>query len=357
MGARPFFLVVSVHGTEESLEQKSFAQLRPLVVSSEILAAAVCLIVLIVANVSQHISPWLYGFSVLSAGICVLTYRARTTQQLWLSGLLLVCACTACLGALANAIGNPAIWFLPIGLVFSLPVSAMHAHPGHALSTGIAVWATLFAVVQPSFDRQLDLTLTLMLITASLLVATMVCTTLCRTRKDVFDLQSQLHDMAYRDTLTGLPNRRAFIQRLTATVSASEPRVPLYFLMLDVDDFKKINDGHGHDVGDRVLVEVAKVLIEQSPGHNVARLGGEEFAVAAQLADAGAASALAQRIVEAVNGQPVLGVTLSISIGVAEHLADETLFSLMRRADLALYEAKHQGKNRFALAAPATAAA
>lgn len=346
-----------MHGTEESLEQKSFAQLRPLVVSSEILAVAVCLIVLIVADASQGISPLLYGFSLLSAGICLLTWRARTTQHLWLSGLLLVCACTACLGALANAIGNPGIWFLPIGLVFSLPVSAMHAHPGHALSTGIAVWATLFAVVQPGFDRQLDLTLTLMLIAASLMIASMVCTTLCRTRKDVFDLQRQLHDMAYRDTLTGLPNRRAFIQRLTATVSAGGARVPLFFLMLDIDDFKKINDGHGHDVGDKVLVEVARVLSDQTAGHNVARLGGEEFAVAAQLAGVDAARALAQQIVDAVNAQPVIGVTLSISIGVAEHLPDETLFSLMRRADRALYEAKHHGKNRFAMAASTMATA
>ncbi|WP_297840350.1 GGDEF domain-containing protein [Pseudomonas sp.] len=340
-----------MQGTEESLEQKSFAQLRPLKVSSEILATAACSLVLALANASQHISPWLYGYCLVAGIACYLTYRARTTRHLWLTGLLLLCACTACLGSLAIAIGNPIIWFLPIGLVLSLPVSAMHVHPWHALSTGAAIWATLFYVVQPSFDRQLDLTLTLILIVGSLLVATLVCTTFCHTRKDVFDLQRQLHGMAYNDTLTGLPNRRAFMERLTATLADDAAPAPLFFLMLDIDDFKKINDGFGHDVGDRVLVEVAKMLRDQSQGHNFARLGGEEFAVAARVADVAVAQELARSIVDAVNSSQLFGLSLSISVGLANHEPEESIFSLMRRADLALYDAKSSGKNRYVMAA------
>ncbi|WP_249673867.1 GGDEF domain-containing protein [Pseudomonas abieticivorans] len=338
-----------MHASQETLEQKSFAQLRPLKISSEILATAVCLLVLVLANTSQALSPWLYGYCLVAGMACYLTYRARTTRQLWLTGMLLLCTCTACLGSLAIALGNPLLWFLPIGLVLSLPVSAMHDHPLHALSTGGAIWATLFYVVQPNFDRQLDLTLTLILITGSLLVATLVCTTFCRTRKDVFDLQRQLHGMAYKDALTGLPNRRAFMEQLGATLEQGS--AALFFLMIDIDDFKKINDGFGHDVGDRVLVEVAKVLREHSLGHNFARLGGEEFAVAAQVADVSAAQALAGSLVEAVHSSQVYGLMVSISVGLAQHACEETLFSLMRRADLALYEAKSAGKNRHALAA------
>jgi diguanylate cyclase (GGDEF)-like protein len=265
--------------------------------------------------------------------------------------LLLLCTCTACLGSLAIAIGNPIIWFLPIGLVLSLPVSAMHVHPWHALSTGAAIWATLFYVVQPSFDRQLDLTLTLMLIVGSLLVATLVCTTFCHTRKDVFDLQRQLHGMAYNDTLTGLPNRRAFMERLTATLADDAAPAPLFFLMLDIDDFKKINDGFGHDVGDQVLVEVAKMLRDQSQGHNFARLGGEEFAVAARVADVAVAQELARNIVDAVNSSQLFGLSLSVSVGLANHEPEESMVNLMRRADLALYDAKSEGKNRYVMAA------
>ncbi|MGV8920508.1 MAG: GGDEF domain-containing protein [Pseudomonas sp.] len=340
-----------MHGDEVSLEQKSFAQLRPLKISSEILATAACLLVLILANVNQDVSPWLYSYCLVAGITCYLTYRARTTQQLWLTGMLLLCTCTACLGSLAIAIGNPLLWFLPIGLVLSLPVSAMHVHPWHALSTGMAIWATLFYVVHPAFDRQLDLTLTLLLIVGSLLVATLVCTTFCHTRKDVFDLQRQLHGMAYKDTLTGVPNRRAFMERLTATFAEDAVPTPLFFLMLDIDDFKTINDGLGHDAGDRVLVEVANRLREQTQDYNFARLGGEEFAVAAHVTDVAAARALAHRIVDAINSSPVCGVRLSISVGLADCKPSETMLSLMRRADLALYLAKSEGKNRYAMAA------
>lgn len=344
-----------MQGTEESLEQKSFAQLRPLKISSEILAAVACCVVLFVASRTQPISPWMYGYCAVAGIICFLTYRARTTRELWLTGLLLLCTCTACLGSLAVALGNPLLWFLPIGLVLSLPVSAMHFHPLQALSTGAAIWATLFYIVQPAFDRQLDLTLTLILITGSLMVATLVCQTFCLIRKDVFDLQHQLHGMAYKDTLTGLPNRRAFIERLTATVEDASATSPLFFLMLDIDDFKKINDGYGHDVGDRVLVEVGRLLKDRSQDHNFARLGGEEFAVAAQVSDLSSAQALARSIVEAVNTSQLYGLSLSISVGVAEREPGESMFSLMRRADLALYDAKSAGKNRFAMAPPEAA--
>lgn len=339
-----------MHASEETLEQKSFAQLRPLKVSSEILATVACVLVVTLASANQQISPWLYGYCVVAGIICVLTWRARTTHQLWLTGLLLLCTCTACLGSLANAIGNPIIWFLPIGLVLSLPVSAMHVRPWHALSTGAAIWATLFYVVQPAFDRQLDLTLTLILIVGSLLVATLVCTTFCHTRKSVFDLQHQLHGMAYKDTLTGLPNRRAFMEQLTATLEDEATPVPLFFLMLDIDDFKKINDSFGHDVGDRVLVEVARILRNQSLGHNFARLGGEEFAVVAQVADVAMAQELARSIVDTVNSSQFYGLSLSISVGLANREPGESMFSLMRRADVALYDAKNTGKNRYAMA-------
>jgi len=340
-----------MHGTEETLEHKSFAQLRPLKISSEILATFACALVLTLAGKEQDISPWLYSFCVVAGITCYLTWRARTTQQLWLTGMLLLCTCTACLGSLSVAIGNPVIWFLPIGLVLSLPASAMHAHPLHCLSTGVAIWATLFYVVDPGFDRHLDFTLTMILITGSLLVATLVCSTFCRTRKDVFDLQQQLHGMAYKDTLTGLPNRRAFIERLNTTLASDLSPGPLFFLMLDIDDFKKINDGYGHDVGDQVLVEVSRVLRDQSQDHNLARLGGEEFAVAAQVANGAAAQDLARRIVDAVNSRQICGISVSISVGLADHKSGESMRSLMRRADLALYDAKSEGKNRYAMAA------
>lgn len=176
---------------------------------------------------------------------------------------------------------------------------------------------------------------------------------MARSERETRQLQRRLEEAkrsAEVDHLTGLPNRRAFMERLTASAVDGVTPAPLFFLMLDIDDFKHINDSFGHDVGDRVLVEIAKVLREQSLGHNVARLGGEEFAVAAQLPNTAAAQELAQRIVDSVHANQLYGTQLSISVGLADHTPGETIFSLMRRADQALYDAKHEGKNRYAMA-------
>lgn len=335
---------------EASFDAKSFAQLRPLVLRSNILAAVASFLALVVVSLSQSTSPFLFAYSVVTTLACYLTYRATNTRQLWLTDLLLVCTTTACLGTIAVEVDNADLWFLPIGLMMSLPVAAMHVRPLHALTTAVAVWGTLFYMVKPNFGQQLDLILSLMLIVSSILVAMLVCQTFCQIRRNVFDLQHQLHEMAYRDTLTRLPNRRAFMEALESVMHDARTETRLFFLMLDIDDFKRINDSHGHAVGDQVLVAVAQVLNKQSNDNICARLGGEEFAIAALLTDIAAAERLAGNIVAAINSEQLHGLSLSISIGLAECAPDEATLSLMRRADKALYDAKHNGKNRFTTA-------
>lgn len=124
-----------------------------------------------------------------------------------------------------------------------------------------------------------------------------------------------------------------------------------FFLMIDIDNFKQINDSLGHAVGDQVLVEVGKVLRANSPRHPLARLGGEEFAVAACVADLASARQLAQAIVDAVHSLRLPALQLSVSIGMAERHPGEVAASWMHRADGALYQAKKKGKNRYAVAA------
>src|SRR5690606_29673039 len=118
--------------------------------------------------------------------------------------------------------------------------------------------------------------------------------------------------LAYQDTLTGLPNRRAFMEGLEADDA------PRFFLMIDIDDFKHINDSLGHAAGDQVLIEVGKVLRAAAREHPLARLGGEEFALAANLPDLAGAEQLAQGLVETVHAIRMHGLSLSISLGLAE---------------------------------------
>ncbi|MBM2620577.1 GGDEF domain-containing protein [Actinoplanes sp. LDG1-06] len=163
---------------------------------------------------------------------------------------------------------------------------------------------------------------------------------------------------AITDELTGLRSRRFFVQALR---SETTRRGRLSLLLLDVDHFKSVNDTFGHDGGDRVLTEVARRLADSVRGDDlVARYGGEEFAVLLPRADEARAAEIAERIRErmARDLMPVGDgrthrVTVSIGAATMPTTAPDEA-TLIRRADEALYAAKHAGRNRVVTAQPAT---
>ena len=177
-------------------------------------------------------------------------------------------------------------------------------------------------------------------------------------------LRESLRQQSIRDALTGLYNRRFLeeaLQRelLRATRRAdSGAEAGLAVLMVDVDHFKRFNDLHGHEIGDRVLKAVARVLADSVRGSDVAaRYGGEEFTIVLSDLDPEAARARAQALCAAVAALPpeTGGVThgpVTVSIGLANHPADGlSPQALLARADQALYAAKRGGRNRVAVAA------
>ena len=157
---------------------------------------------------------------------------------------------------------------------------------------------------------------------------------------------SQLRQRAENDDLTGLLRRGEFFRRLDNVVSQRAGDISV--ILLDIDDFKRINDSEGHVVGDHVLQRVAKVIRRcLRAGAEVGRFGGEEFMVAfpANQAMAGAlAEALRRRIQREVN------VTVSVGVATAR-AANWEVRKMVGKADEALYQAKHAGKNRVCLAA------
>ncbi len=164
--------------------------------------------------------------------------------------------------------------------------------------------------------------------------------------------EARLKDAATTDMLTGLSNRRAFHETAMAAVAlAHRQRRPLAALMIDADHFKTINDQHGHDVGDVVLVALADTLRRQArPGDLLARLGGEEFALIMPATDDVDAAVMAERIRLAVEATPVLTraghLRLTASVGVAAlGPTMTTLDQLLHGADQALYRAKRDGRN------------
>ncbi len=160
----------------------------------------------------------------------------------------------------------------------------------------------------------------------------------------------QLRAAAYSDPLTGIENRRAFMEggeQLLRECAAR--RMPVTLLLCDLDHFKQINDHYGHPIGDEVLIAFANETASHLRRDDLfARIGGEEFACLLRGSDAAAADAVAQRICAGFAGLPMLEPgRLGVSIGIVSRPAQECdLSRLLSMADHALYEAKQQGRSR-----------
>lgn len=166
--------------------------------------------------------------------------------------------------------------------------------------------------------------------------------------------EQQVRVLAYQDPLTGLPNRRQFEEALQ-TAAASPPHAGAVHavLMLDLNGFKQVNDVHGHDAGDAVLLVVAQRLLSAlREGESVARLGGDEFVVLAQhLIGPEAASSIALRLLQSL-AAPIQadGVTHSLGAGIGIALLPtdaQSVEEAMRKADVALYRAKAERRPAF----------
>ena len=165
--------------------------------------------------------------------------------------------------------------------------------------------------------------------------------------QQMYGTQMRLSSLAMSDELTGLSNRRAFRAVLEAH---GEEGTPL--LLLDLDHFKLINDRYGHAIGDNVLREFSTLLRQLCPLDGVvARLGGEEFAIWLPGMTGDKARTLAEQIrcatEELVSGDGVR-FTVSLALGISQ--SGEGVDALLQRTDLALYQAKHLGRNRVELA-------
>jgi diguanylate cyclase len=176
--------------------------------------------------------------------------------------------------------------------------------------------------------------------------------------REISDLRKELDNTkrdAFTDGLTGLANRKCFDATLARAVEeCSEAGEPATLILADLDNFKSFNDHHGHRVGDQVLRLVGRTLINCVKGQDTAaRYSGEEFAVILPNTGLAGGVALAETIRKAIaskklvrKGSEVELGAITLSLGVAEYIANEPLDGLIRRADQALYAAKRGGRNR-----------
>lgn len=170
------------------------------------------------------------------------------------------------------------------------------------------------------------------------------------------EAEDQARYLAYYDSLTGLPNRRLFTDRIQRLLGGRNPRCAA-LLFLDLDHFKTLNDSRGHAIGDRVLVEVASRLRTSVRAEDtVARLGGDEFVVLVPDVCASVAEAanslrpMAEKLLERLRQPYTIGgevhhLTASIGVAIADSHAHPLVDDLLKHADLAMYRAKDEGRN------------
>ena len=214
-------------------------------------------------------------------------------------------------------------------------------------STARAVQLSLGIAVEPWLQYGLPLVLAFAAVVLALGLADRMLT--FRRERDT----AQEH--AERDWLTGVMNRGGIEHRLDwAILNTRREQLPLSLLFLDLDDFKQVNDRHGHAAGDNCLRAVVRVIsAELHYGDHLGRLGGEEFVLGLPGADRTRAMAMAEHLRKKIETQcrnvEGVEVALTVSIGVAECNAIDTVASLIKRADKAMYIAKHGGRNRVAM--------
>lgn len=227
---------------------------------------------------------------------------------------------------------------------WALPLSGLIAISVAVIVSGPLMYGLMMALVWLLLDLDLsgpDGWWPVLYIASAVVIGLMLSIFLFRLRDFNHVCTLRLVQMAYKDHLTGIPNRRWFTEAVNHGMKNQQ--LTGYLLMIDVDDFKKINDQAGHDVGDAVLQKIAAIIADTAVGLPHCRLGGEEFAVVVR-GGLAQAQQVSQCLLQAVSGTTVSERRMSISIG-ASLLRSDSLSDTMRKADDALYQAKQAGKN------------
>ena len=165
-------------------------------------------------------------------------------------------------------------------------------------------------------------------------------------------ITTELRRLADIDHLTATFNRRSFLSLLSKAIGTAERTgAPLSVLVIDLDHFKEINDSHGHRIGDQALAHFATMANACLRQEDIlGRIGGEEFAVSLPNAAIGDAHAIAERLRQHLLAEPLptpsRAIPLTVSIGVAQYHTQDSIESLLHRADKAMYRAKESGRNR-----------
>lgn len=326
---------------------QSFLELRPIAVYLQILGVFAWLVSLLFSHRYRQVDSLnsMLVLLIMLAGI-LLSWQASHHRTLLLGMLLNLAGLT--LGFRLNMliVADPAPWAISIAVCITLTMAPVfHRTPAFLLASA-GIWLVLLHGTQGDlrlWAQDSWLALLVFICTTSGLMLNILFR---RLRLRDFTLRRELEALAFQDALTGIDNRRSLLEKLQAWYPAQMG----HFLMVDIDDFKSVNDDFGHDVGDQVLQEVAAVLSRHPEVSLCGRLGGEEFGLFTRLIDHGQVHALAVQLIQQVNQCRIQQRQLSISVGIVNMDGRIGLSAALREADRALYQAKRNGKNRHVFA-------
>jgi len=271
-------------------------------------------------------------------GLGIYVYKTRRVQ---VASIAIACFCIAGVIATVYVVGPQQVyWAYP-----ALMAVYYLVRPRIALVLSMVTVAALIPRLLGNVDSH---TMTTVLITIAVMSSFAFAFSLITNQQ-----REQLMQLATKDPLTGAGNRRSLDAKLDDVVNnRRRSGMSASMLLIDLDHFKKVNDVHGHRVGDLILKRVTEIVnLRIRITDSLYRIGGEEFVVVLEGQDADRAKHLAEQLRTLVHeNELVPDRSLTISLGVAELVADETANDWMHRADEALYEAKRAGRNTTSVA-------
>jgi diguanylate cyclase (GGDEF)-like protein len=295
------------------------------------------------------------AFTVL-LGTAASSALARRFWQWRLSGALYVLALALAYRLELHGMGRHGeFWLLPVSVTLCLGVNLLFLFSRDYLLVLACTWSIMLVAHPAPVPARSDLSLLALLVTAVSLIGFALNRMFLRSMRTTFALQEDYRRISETDALTGLANRRALTAQLQTLAAARGTRA-LHFAMLDIDDFKQVNDRYGHDVGDAVLLALAAELARLGSGCRVGRLGGEEFGILFERMSDAQVGDLLHGLLDRVCRLRVGEVAFAFSAGVARLPSGGTVPELLKRADRALYAAKREGKGRIRIETGAGAA-
>lgn len=243
---------------------------------------------------------------------------------------------------------NRNYWMTALSIGISLAVAPVFSRISEYIIVSAGVWLIFGggSLIDAPFGGETRWSWLLM--SSIILVGIFLNALFARIHRQSILLRNKLVDLAFTDALTGIDNRRKFLSDVEKAQRSSDMNSAC-LLMIDIDNFKRINDDFGHPLGDEVLQQVAQAICRSVTDEPCGRLGGEEFGIFLTQGGEERATKVADQILIEIRKLNVIGRKITASVGISKMSGKQSFSELMKNADEALYIAKSLGKDRFAI--------